>query len=253
MPFETATALLLMGQAVSSVYLPPPPPPPPGARTAKEHAENEAEPDVGPPPILPPRPDLDTDVSRHGEGFFFRESVGVAFGALTLTTPMLDGSEVETHIEAGLLNHELLLGGSPARGVNLGARFSLAIAPGPAVVGESVIQPNLDALTMLMGTGFVDVYPVPEEGFHIFGAGGMAMVNNAEPLGAKEFVGAAWTLGVGYEFWVSSQWSMGFSTRIDGIWAPGSDPDAASTVDELPTLEALMPGLQMSITYSSGS
>lgn len=262
MPFETATALLLMGQALSTVELPPPPPPPPGARPAKvltvepegPSSKGEPEPnDVGPAPVLPPRPDLDGEVSRHGEGFFFRQSVGVAFGALTLTTPMLDGSEVETDMEAGVLNHELLLGGSPLRGLNLGARFSFAIAPGPAVVGESAIQPDVGKLTFLMGTGFIDVYPVPEEGFHIFGAGGMSVVNYAESLGAKEFVGAAWSLGVGYDFWVTTQWSVGFSTRIDGIWAPGSDPDTSTTGDELPTLEALMPGLQMTITYSSGS
>lgn len=260
MPFETATALLLMGQAVSAVDLPPPPPPPPGARppvvlTVEPEADDEKKKpktssDVGPAPV-PPRDDLDVERPRHGEGFFFRQSVGVAFGALTLTTPLADGPEVETKLEAGLLTHELLLGGSPVRGFNLGARASLAFAPGAGVVGGSSIRPDTDPLVFVMGTGFIDVYPMPEEGLHLFGAGGMATVNNAKSLGEDEFVGAAWSFGIGYEFWVSTRWSMGVTTRIDGIWAPGSD--AASSGSTLaPSLEALMPGLQVSISYSSG-
>lgn len=258
MPFETAAALLLMGQAVSAVDLPPPPPPPPGARlTVDPESEREKEPkepeDVGPPPSPPAPPDLDAEVSRHGEGFFYRQSFGVAFGALTLTTPMLDGTEVKTDLEAGLLNQEMLLGGSPIAGLNLGGRFSFATAPSPGVVGESSIRPDADPLAIMMGSVFVDVYPLPESGLHLFGAGGMGVVYNADALGAEEFVGAAWSLGIGYEFWVSARWSMGITTRIDGLWAPGSDPESSSPGEELPTLEALMPGLQLSVSFSSDS
>jgi len=252
MPFETSAALLVMGQAVSSVGLPPPPPPPPGAEGAAlvtVEPEPEADDpnrklsDAGRPPPIPTPPEIALP-SRHGRGFFFRESVGVGFAAITSRT---SASEHDVPISAGTLNHELLIGGSPARGLNVGARFALAVAPAPGARDEA----SSDPLTISMGSAFLDIYPLPEEGLHIFGAAGLAIVNNARALGASEFAGFAWSLGLGYEFWVSPQWSMGFSVRVDEARTEASYSEDG--YDDGATLQALMPGLQLSISYSSGS
>jgi hypothetical protein len=68
---------------------------------------------------------------------------------------------------------------------------------------------------------FLDFYPNPKDGFHVQGALGIGTLTFERGRGLEPVPGETWAgggggamLGVGYEVWVGSQWSLGGVARL---------------------------------------
>ncbi|HEU4411037.1 MAG TPA: hypothetical protein VFS43_37640 [Polyangiaceae bacterium] len=146
-------------------------------------------------------------VRRH-DGFYLRLGLGPA--ALSGTG---DGGDVDlSGTGAGL---ELALGGTVAPGLVVGGGSYPTFLPtlyleadGPEVKAED------GGVLTLIGP-FVDYYPNAQRGLHVQGALGLSTTTLSMPSGPA-FTGssAGVMLGVGYEWWVGEQWSMGVLGRL---------------------------------------
>jgi hypothetical protein len=134
----------------------------------------------------------------------------------------LDTEPTALHASAAGYALEFALGGTVADG--------LVIGGGAYAAGTSTIKWKADNLGSGSVSGgpasmsvlgvFADYYPNPKDGFHVQGAlgiGGMSFARDSDsgiPLeNWSGGVGGA-MLGVGYEFWVGRQWSIGAVGRV---------------------------------------
>ncbi len=134
---------------------------------------------------------------------------------------------------------ELALGGTVAEGLVIGGGiYTTSIArvrwKGDAL--ESIDQDRSikgkQASLGLLGV-FIDYYPKPTEGFHVQGALGVGTLSyerdssSGVPPETWGGGGGGAMLGVGYEGWVGSQWSLGGVARVIGVSAAmrGEDSD----------------------------
>jgi hypothetical protein len=116
---------------------------------------------------------------------------------------------------------ELAFGGTIKDGFVLGGGFYSASVETPFVFEGSgrplppeFRRPDLFGLVGIMG----DFYPNPRRGLHLQAALGVAGLTGLNPGGSiwserHLAVGGGGMLGVGYEWWVGEQWSMGILAR----------------------------------------
>jgi hypothetical protein len=116
---------------------------------------------------------------------------------------------------------ELAIGGTIKNGFVLGGGLYTASVETPFVFEGSgrplpseFRRPDLFGLVGIMG----DFYPNPRRGLHLQGALGIAGLTGLNPGGSiwsdrHLAVGGGAMLGIGYEWWVGEQWSMGILGR----------------------------------------
>lgn len=137
----------------------------------------------------------------------------------------------------------LLLGGTVGP-VAFGGGFFTDYAPSPSASfnGTSVDLDNVDVDLYLIGLGlFADVYPDPKKGLHFLpfvGWGGLEASVEGN-VGGSDPTGLILSMGVGYDFWISNQWSAGVMGRF--AYAPLSLNDVSYTT--------IAPALLGTITY----
>ena len=209
-----------------------------------------------PPPPAPPRHMNRAGVRTH-DGFYLRAGLGV--GALALTNDK--GGKAETTLSTGGGAFEFSLGGTLGNGFVLGGRVI-------AVGGENLELESPEGTTNIdgsLGYGtlqlFADWYLDPEGGFHLEGALGPAGVSydptpdDNSTNDTTELEGFGGSIGVGWEGWVSEQWSLGSVFRVnwaalDGnLNAAGSDPFASTEDDSSGTVFAVAPMLMFVGTF----
>ncbi len=96
---------------------------------------------------------------------------------------------------------------------------------------EAATSSGLDLNFGVVGP-FVEWYPDPRGGFHLGALAGFAMATwSGSSSGASGTAGrgGAFGFGVGYDFWVASQWSIGVNGRF---FASALNGTAPSYVDE---------------------
>jgi hypothetical protein len=99
-----------------------------------------------------------------------------------------------------------------------------------------------DISLYLIGIGpYVDFYPDPTEGLHFQGMVGWGVLDASVDgaSGGSAATGVIMQLGVGYDFWVGDQWSIGPLARF--AYAPLSLEEA--------TYSTIAPSLVCSFTY----
>jgi len=196
-------------------------------------------------------------VHRH-DGFYLRVATG--FGVyderLTSAADAEYGGSAKGRLRGMAALSEIALGGSIGRGWVLGGGIYSAdlIAstfrsnPGSAVP-PAELDPGLRSLTVI--GPFLDWYASDTGGFHIqFGLGlgtmtpqvfGDAATRQSEYLA----IGGGLMLGVGYEWWVGDDISLGILSRTTAVLLRGhDDSDVAWTHFGLTS-----PGLLVSLTY----
>jgi hypothetical protein len=89
-------------------------------------------------------------------------------------------------------------GGTPLRGLTVGGTFDITLVPSP---GET--------WTTLSVQAYVDYYPDPKGGFHVLGAVGPTLLLADHFRSADAAPGVAASVGTGYDFWLSSETSLG--------------------------------------------
>jgi hypothetical protein len=177
-------------------------------------------------PTPPPVPAPDPTARRH-DGFYLRLGLGAG---LVRSEVDFDNGIISEEVKArgGGVAFELALGGTVAPGLVIGGGiYSVSIAEinwrSPAAGdfsedGGDEIDGGEGAISVL-GV-MIDFYPNPRGGFHVqggLGIGALSLKNDED----SDFPGEDWEggggglmLGVGYEFWVSDQWSLGGIARV---------------------------------------
>ncbi|HEY8945978.1 MAG TPA: hypothetical protein VIM73_17035 [Polyangiaceae bacterium] len=188
---------------------------------------------VAPPPEVPRgRIDLTTQAPaplvprsyRMHDGFYARASVG--FGSLGANFDDDDPSGRDLDGSGFALGGDVMIGGSPARGLALGGAL-LAQGALSAELDRPGQPPEDRGVTVLILGPFVDGFPIPSKGWHVGGMLGLALSNIEDSSNdgfaeTRGFGGAAW---FGHDFWVADEWSMGPLLRLAGTLTRDKDAD----------------------------
>jgi hypothetical protein len=178
---------------------------------------------------------------RTHDGFQFRGTVG--FGYMSDA----ESSNATVHGPAGVL--EVYVGGMPVRGLAIGGFLSGAsvVAPSVSVDGVSASDSNT-RLTLVTIGPYIDFDPDPHKGLHILGTLGFASLNarydDANFRASNSAGGFTLGGGIGYDWWVSRDWSIGVLGRF-------TFASTSRTVDGFSVSEStVLPAALFSFSYN---
>lgn len=214
-----------------------------------------------PTPAEDPAPgvtDRPPSAFRH-DGFYFR--FGTGFGAvsesLRSSRAAVYGGRVEGNTSGLATLGELAFGGTLAPGLALGGgvyTFDIVTATFRGTDDSASAPPReLDPARRnfaLVGP-FVDWYFDDRSGFHAQLALGIASLSvveldtspvEDEPYGA---IGGGIMLGIGYEWWVAEEWSLGVMARTTAAFLVGKDESDVTWHHALGS----SPGPMFTVTY----
>ena len=145
------------------------------------------------------------------DGFQFRGAVGLGYMSVSET------GDATLHGGAGTL--EAYVGGMPIRGLAIGGLVTGTWAIGPSVSVNGFTASDSDTSLSLITIGpYVDFYPNPRKGFHILGTLGFASLTASYDDGnfsaSSSASGFTTGFGIGYDWWVSRDWSLGILGRF---------------------------------------
>jgi outer membrane autotransporter protein len=180
---------------------------------------------MGPPPPAP-----EDGGARTHDGFFLR--LGLNFGPLIMKEKVEVGSVTGLEADYSGLHtgFDLLIGGSPAKGLAIGGALLVNQTKDPHFKAGS-LEGDASGSLYFVGIGlFGDYYPDPHGGLHIQGMVGFSsvdFVNSSGQSGSSSPSGAMFGLGVGYDFWVADEWSIGPFGRV--LYSSMSDEQGGAT------------------------
>ena len=194
--------------------------------------------DPAPPPeaIGPPRP-IDAPAEptvrslphRH-DGFYLRLSTGFGPYNESIARP---GQDPHTSVSGIATTGDFAIGGSPRPGLVLGGALwsaSVLVADARTDAGE-IAPPSAGERSSYSVIGpWMDYYFNPRGGLHMPMSLGFAVVRGVDAGGGRfnrenTALGAGCLVGIGYEWWVSDEWSIGILGRLTGIVATSKDDD----------------------------
>jgi hypothetical protein len=208
-----------------------------------------------PPPVESPKREDAPGVRTH-DGFFFRIALGPGafFGSGTERDNGRDSHEGS--INGFALVGELSFGGTVGRGVVLGGGNWNAVALSPTMKGKGLNPATVetevrDPVVLPFGLvgPFLDWYVNPKEGFHIQTAVGLATGGYEEPGDNEDTIfltGIGGMIGLGHEWWIGEQWSMGILAR--GTFGSLSGTDPTDPNEEHSAILA-SPGVLLTFSY----
>jgi hypothetical protein len=185
------------------------------------------------------------------DGFYLQLALGLGYLA---STHAFDGVDVfsgvarrRTHGLNGLAQlGSFTLGGTPARGLVLGGgvwgtnvwspKLSVDIVTD---AGTSHFSATTELLSISLFGPFVAWYPMPDQGLNtLFGLGVNYVATDgvhAANVDAGAWSATGWGLvgAVGYEFWVSQQWSLGAQARATFTYATNGSHQYTAVVPAL--------------------
>ncbi len=218
-------------QTAPPAYTPPPPPayPPP------------------PPPTVMLMPPKAPDPGRHlHDGFYLRTSLGLGPGKATENIT----GEPQYIWSGTALMFDVMIGGSPVPGFVLGGAFVYHGISNPTVKrnGSGLSEDTSDVSLNLATFGlFTAIYPIPTRGFNLHALLGYSQVSvsiGGNTIDRGNPSGPSFMGGVGYDFWISDNWSIGPDFRIAYCKAKY---DSNGTSDEI---SMLIPTLSFTATYN---
>jgi hypothetical protein len=144
------------------------------------------------------------------DGFFLQLDVGLGY----LSTSV-DFMGQEATISGVTIPSALLLGGTVGP-VVIGGGFFGDYAPSPTFkLGD--VESEGDVSLTLIGVGvFADFYPDPHGGLHIqpfLGYGALEASRDGDVSGSDP-TGPVFAIGVGHDWWVADEWSIGVMGRF---------------------------------------
>ncbi len=188
--------------------LPPAPPAPSGALPT-------APPPGAPGSDLPPPPPPPRGVHSH-DGFYLRMALGLGVTGVLVSS---DAASVPNYsFGGGGAAADLWVGGTPTPGLAMGGALTgLGVSSTTRRVNGDSQSGDVTGSMGLLGF-FVDGFPDPERGLHFGGELGLASARAQVKDSAAKFEGGGVGLGawLGYDMWVSSQWSLGGLVRVTG-------------------------------------
>ena len=217
-PTTPAPQAVAPGTPGPAAPAPPTAPPPTAPQLAPA-------PPPAPPPtyVLVPMP-RDPGARLH-DGFYLRMSIGIGPGSGTWTHTDLGLPGDQVKLKGTGAMFDIMIGGSPVPGFVLGGAFVSHHILNPKLTssGQSSDTFGLDITYDLNTLGlFAAVYPDPKHGFNLHALVGYSeiSVSSGNIQSTHNPVGFGIMGGVGYDFWVGDQWSVGPDLRI--AYAKGS-------------------------------
>lgn len=192
------------------------------------------------------------------DGFYFRFASG--FGVYTETlrseeTDLYGGDRVEGSGLGFATVGDLAMGGTVACGLVFGGGiFTADLVTGtfrtntdsPANPPEE-LDPGLRSL--VVAGPMIDWYFNPRKGLHFLGSLGWAWLSAADRAGAGSddyyALGGGAVVGLGYDWWIGEQWSLGVMGRVMGVVVWGKDDDGTSWLHTAGTTQSAL----VNITY----
>lgn len=180
------------------------------------------------------------------DGFYLRLALGGGGGKLERSGNLDAGNGVysgDSSISGPMSVFELALGGTPAPGLVVFGGLVAYTHPEAKLEREDGSEVDLDGglETGIMGAG-VDYYIDDRGGFHFGGMLGLGYARAPTPEGSlfenMGGAGGALSLSIGYDWWVSEQWSIGVLGRALGGKLHGEATTAGVTGSEDDTLSA---------------
>jgi len=184
------------------------------------------------------------------DGFYLQIALGPGYLGASASEAGEDLS-----VEGGAITGSLWIGGSVTPGFVLGGGTLGAVAVNPKVTYTNANDPSSNLTTTSEATlqlqmfGLVsDFYPNPRSGLHLQAMLGYAVLssrrNGQSTTSNSDPSGLGLMGGVGYDGWVSDDWSIGVVVRV--AYAATRYDDAGSSLS-LPTIA---PGLLATFTYN---
>jgi hypothetical protein len=182
---------------------------------------------------------------------YVRFSTG--FGAFN---ERIDRPGQESHVSVNGIAHtaDIAVGTTIQPGVVIGAGFwtSTVLASSTrAFDGEVTMSSAAQNPTSWVAGPWLDYYFDPRRGLHIPAALGVAVINGFDVEGPRlsrnnDAWGAGLLVGLGYEWWISEQWSLGVLGRATAIAAMNKSEDGRSWFH----LAGTAPSILLSATYN---
>jgi hypothetical protein len=194
-----------------------------------------------PPPPPPPDP------GRHlHDGFYIRTSLGLGPGN---ATENFTGDPYEYKWSGTTMMMDVMIGGAPVPGFILGGAFVLHEMSNPTIKynGQSydttVLDLSLDMATVGL---FTAVYPDPTGGLNLHAMLGYTQfsLNMGDTTSTGNPAGLSFMGGLGYDFWVSDNWSIGPDIRL--AYGKGK----YTTNGETNEISMFVPTLAFTATYN---
>jgi hypothetical protein len=189
------------------------------------------------PPSDSSNPALAVDAPRDGasrsqphrhDGFYLRLSTGFGPYNESISRP---GQDPHTSITGIATTGDFAIGGSPRPGLVLGGAIwstSVLAADARTDAGEVVPSSAGQRSSYSVFGPWLDYYFNPRGGLHMPASLGFDVVRGLDTQGARfsrdnTAVGAGLLIGLGYEWWVSDEWSVGILGRLAGVVATSAD------------------------------
>jgi hypothetical protein len=177
----------------------------------------------------PPAPAPRSLPHRH-DGFYLHLSTG--FGPYNESISR-KGEDPHTTVSGVATTGDFAIGGSPRPGLVLGGAIwstSVLVADARTDAGELVPPSAAQRSSYSVIGPWMDYYFRPDGGLHMPASLGFAVVRGLDAPGARfdrdnVALGAGFLVGLGYEWWVSDEWSVGILGRLSGIIATSKDDD----------------------------
>jgi outer membrane autotransporter protein len=186
-------------------------------------------------------------VNEH-DGFYLRIALGYAHlnadGELTETTPTR-----EMKLTGGGAVFQFAIGGSPTPGLVIGGMLLGHAFAEPEVEIDGSSEEASDTTFSVSGIGpFLQYYFDPKSGFYLQGFIGYVSAQTRYEIAGDEYesedtTGAGFGFGLGYDFWVGDQWSIGPEARLlyANVEYSGDGPDEKATL--------VIPSLSFAATF----
>jgi hypothetical protein len=146
---------------------------------------------------------------------------------------------------------EFAVGGTPVPGLVLGGMLTFATVPSPTVESGGVSVTSSDVSLSMVAIGpLITYYVDPTGGFHLramIGYGELSASDSSGNTSSNNPTGFVANFGLGYEWWVADQWSLGVLGSFAYASTKYSETVLTTTVEDKHSI--INPCVQFSATF----
>ena len=155
-----------------------------------------------------------TKIHKH-DGFYLNLSLGGGYSYTRAGFSPEPPNSENSNFRGGGIATQLLIGGTPARGWVIGGGTMSMVVPSAALQADG--KEVADGSMLLGSTGvFSTYYFDPKKGLHALAYLGVASLDYGEGFNSDGdlALGFSGALGLGHDWWVGEQWSIGLVGRV---------------------------------------
>lgn len=170
------------------------------------------------------------------DGLYFRLGGGLGGASDKLRGTGRSSEGPEGRLDGGVNGFagatQVSLGFTPLRGWVLGVSIDTVVLPSSSgTLSDRGGRFEFNTSQLALFGLLIDYYPDPLRGFHVQATGGLASFIMAQGNASEDnmiapphaAVGAGFSLGVGNQWWLDKNWTIGVLPRLTLGWASGTD------------------------------